>query len=159
MSVTIRGQAELTAAFKHLDYAIKFKIGNHATLSGASAVRASIQRQVPVSRQGSKIGGVNITPGNLRRNIVVRRVKDTDSDLFSQYDIAVRAPRRLNAKQKATGRVGAYYWRYVEFGTSKMGARPFMRKGAAAARAEAVERIKAVLLAGIQTEVGQTDSA
>jgi HK97 gp10 family phage protein len=54
-----------------------------------------------------------------------------------------------------------WYWKFLEFGTSKMYARPFMRPGFDNKKAEATEAIRAYLAARIdkETEKGSTRGA
>jgi HK97 gp10 family phage protein len=47
----------------------------------------------------------------------------------------------------------AWYWRFVEFGTRKMAARPFLRPALESRRREAVEAIKGRLAQRIEIEV------
>jgi HK97 gp10 family phage protein len=151
-TVHVDGLKELQASLNALSLEVQNRIGNQAVGAGTRIVRARIEGEVPTrTRGGSNIRGVQITPGNLKRSIRTRRLKDPTGGLSSQYEIYVLAPRRLNAKQKASGKVGAYYWRFVEFGTSKMSRRSFMRVGFQASQAEALEKIKSTLDKGIQS--------
>jgi HK97 gp10 family phage protein len=49
----------------------------------------------------------------------------------------------------------SYYWRFVEFGTSKMSARPFMRPAFDGNKLEALNRIKEYLTARIDKEAAK----
>jgi HK97 gp10 family phage protein len=51
------------------------------------------------------------------------------------------------------GVIDAWYAHFVEFGTSKMAARPFMRPAFESRKAGAVEAIKSYLLSRIPKEV------
>jgi len=145
--VRLKGFVELGTAIAKLPIEIQDKVARRSVSSGAAVIRNIAVAKAPKSNSSGKISGVNITSGNLKRSIYIRRVKETS--LMAEYEVAVRAPKRVNAKQKATGKVGAYYWRFVEFGTSKMGARPFMRLAATSGKGDAADTIKSVLGNGI----------
>jgi len=60
--------------------------------------------------------------------------------------VSVRAGKRYRKRD-----VDAYYWRFVEFGTAKMAARPFMRPAFEAKKGDALEAIKGRLADRIKT--------
>lgn len=66
----------------------------------------------PWSHKVKKRGGGydTVPPGHLRRNIIIRKIRVAKGAL---YAVTVRAT--------------AYYAKFLEFGTSKMRAKPFMR--------------------------------
>lgn len=80
--------------------------------------------------------------------------------------------RRLNKKSKnkhrasvgiymhkGTGKThgSAYYWRFIEYGTKKMPATPFIRPAYHNHEAEAVDRFKSRLAKSIKKHGGQVD--
>jgi HK97 gp10 family phage protein len=73
-------------------------------------------------------------PGTVRNAITVRTSKFAKQRGNVGVFIGVRPLR--GSRQKKLGRAGAnnpndpYYWRFVEFGTSKMAAQPFLGVGA-----------------------------
>jgi HK97 gp10 family phage protein len=78
-------------------------------------------------REKAKSNAPKGETGNLSRAIIVRKEKDGGAKWIQFYDVAVRT--RGGRKSKKTGVVpdSAYYWHFVEFGTSRMAAQPFLR--------------------------------
>jgi HK97 gp10 family phage protein len=95
--------------------------------------------------------------GFLRENIVQFSVRKSETQYDAEVRVGVRkrrAKKRSKALVKALVRrnrrqkrnfVTAYYWKYLEFGTSRMGARPFMRPAFEANKVDAAQRIADVL--------------
>ncbi len=78
------------------------------------------------------------SPENIAKNIVVRkaRKKDTKHDEI-KYKIGVAGGAKSGADGKVPAGGDTWYWRFIEFGTVKMPARPFLRPAIAAKEQEA----------------------
>lgn len=121
---------------------------------GAVIVRKAAQNR---ARQFDR----SATPAKVYKEIVVR----TSSKGFDKYgsvkvQIGVRGGAKRyvnNQKNRRAGRVGGryegpgnvYYWRFLELGTSKMRAQPFMQP----ALAENVEKVTATVVADLSTRI------
>jgi HK97 gp10 family phage protein len=105
--------------------------------------------------------------GNLRAHIAIFRRQATDN--VAEYDVGVR-PIRLNAKVKkvlrilrrSTGRRTAiqgdpYYWRFLEFGTSRMAARPFLRPAFEAQKGKALDKFRESLAVGVEKAAAEVN--
>jgi HK97 gp10 family phage protein len=103
--------------------------------------------------------------GNLRDNIVI--FKRTADGNTAHYAVGVR-PIHLTAKSKkvlrilkrATGHRASiegdpFYWRFLEFGTSKMAARPFLRPAFESKKQDAVETFKKSLADGVDAAAAE----
>jgi HK97 gp10 family phage protein len=103
-----------------------------ALYKAAKKIRDDARALVPV---GAGIGG------HLRDQVILKRDPNPHAidDAAERYLVTVkyRAKKYKNTRfNRRTGRVGQsyqnfgdfYYWRFVEFGTSKMPARSFLRK-------------------------------
>jgi HK97 gp10 family phage protein len=71
---------------------------------------------------------------------------------------------RQGKKYRKQGKKGdksqdAYYWKFVEFGTSKMSARPFLRPAFEASKLQAVDRIQEYMAERIPREVEKLPGA
>lgn len=84
-------------------------------------------------------------PGTVRRNIVVRASKFARQAGNEGVYINVRGIRG-RARVARLGRAGAnnpndpFYWRFLELGTKKMAARPFLQPAAASKGDEAISK-------------------
>jgi len=148
---TIDGLDGVLEALQQLPKEIVAKNGgvvNAALRKGAVIVRNAARSQAPVRS------------GALRNNIALSRDRNPQrSGAAERYRVGVRGgaeiPYTDNKKNRRAGRVGktytpdgsTYYWRFIEFGTEKMSARPFLRP--------AFESSKEQALAEIVTELGR----
>ena len=129
ISVKVDGLSELGKRMKGLSEAVNNRIARAATAAGAVVLRNSAQQKVPVDT------------GNLKKNVIVKRLPKVESSLTSEHIVTVRKGK-LTAKQKGSGLKDAYYGQFVEFGTAKMPARSFLRKAYDEDKQKAVEAIK-----------------
>lgn len=115
--VRIEGLQELGRALAGLRSDMQKKAARQAVAAGASVVRAAARQAAPVDT------------GNLQKAVVMKRARRTK--LTEEYFVAVRQGktsdvRRAKAGDKSAIGKDAYYARFLEFGTVKMPARPFM---------------------------------
>ena len=108
-----------------------------AAQAGAQVFYAEVKQRVPVSAKPHKSGKKTYNPGTLREAIY-QAFADKES-----------------GKDKAMYRVSfnkthAFYGRFVEFGTSKMAAKPFIRPAYDAARAKALQAVQERMNAEVQ---------
>ena len=117
--VEISGLKELEKCLLQLPDALHQKVLNAAIREGAKEIQREARAKVPKSAKSHQVGKkgrksyiAQVNPGHLRKNIKVRLV-------------------RASEKGQATGYVyvsfSAYYGKFVEYGTRKMSAKPFMR--------------------------------
>lgn len=96
---------------------MRTKVARQAVAAGAGVVRKAARANAPVDS------------GNLQAAVVMKRVRDTN--LTEEYIVTPRRGKTRDGKaaKRGNGKLGkdAYYARFVEFGTVKMPARPFMR--------------------------------
>lgn len=100
-----------------------------AAQAGAQVFYDEVKQRVPISAKPHKSGKKTYNPGTLRKAIY-QAFADKES-----------------GKDKAMYRVSwnkthAFYGRFVEFGTSKMAAKPFLRPAYDAARARALQAVQ-----------------
>ncbi len=150
--VTLTGVEEMKRQLTALPAEIKRgPILNGAILAGAKIVQNAVKGQAPVKT------------GALRDNIIIYRDRHPErSNATVRYSVMVRKikisrkVRRLLRKiKKANAAVHisdmAFYWRFIEFGTSKMRANPFFRRGIAMAEPSLVNVVGAKLQSGIDS--------
>lgn len=118
-SVTIKidGLAALGERMRGLADKVNLKLARAANNAGAQVIKKAAVAKAPDSDAPHKIDGVLVNPGNLKKNIVVKRV--TKSALTAEHIVTVRGKKKDG--------YAARYGRIVEHGSVKMGARPFLR--------------------------------
>lgn len=135
--VEIKGLRELGEAMKALGNDVGLKIARSATNAGAQVIKRRAKELAPVAPEPYKIEGVLVQPGNIGKNIVVKRLKRGQTQLTSEHVVTVRG----KAKYGYASRVGALQ----EFGTVKQSAQPFMRPAFEQEKGFAVQKIRETL--------------
>jgi HK97 gp10 family phage protein len=147
----IKGLSELSAALKELPNRIARNALRQSVARGAVVIRDEAKTRAPVSTTPPAPG--DPLPGTLKRSIVIKHDKDRSSLTSQTYVVAVRHGKKYrNQGKKGNRSQDAYYWRWVEFGTVKMAARPFMRPAFEAQKEAAVQEITRVLAERIAQE-------
>ena len=132
--IKVHGLQELNKKLKRLPIAIANKHLNRATSQAATLVQKSAKTKVPV------------LTGTIMRNIKKRKQR-TRNKFTATTGVGVLSDR--SGRQSGTD---AFYWTFVEFGTSKMPARPFLRPAFEENKGPAINKIKQVLIRAIETE-------
>lgn len=122
----VEGLQQLGEAMRELGADMAGKIARAATNAAAQTVKKAAQNRAPVAT------------GNLKRNIIVKRLRKSETKLSSEHIVTVRKGR-LTTKQKQAGLQDAYYASFVEYGTVHAPAQPFLRPGFEAAKKSALD--------------------
>ena len=147
----IKGLSELSAALEELPNRIARNALRQSVARGAVVIRDEAKARAPVSTTPPAPG--DPLPGTLKRSIVIKHDKDRSILTSQTYVVAVRQGKKYrNQGKKGNRSQDAYYWRWVEFGTVKMAARPFMRPAFEAQKEAAVQEIARVLAERIAQE-------
>lgn len=109
----------------------------------AKGARTAMRKAANVVRDAAKAGAAKLdrpeTPNRIADNIAVQfsaKTLKTTGDVMMRVGVRGGAKQYSNTREnRGKGRVGkeyatggsTFYWRFLEFGTSKMPARPFMR--------------------------------
>ena len=145
-TISITGLAELEKNLLAFPDKIAKRILSGAIRAGAVVIQKEARNLAPVSDAPHKLGkgskAVIINPGHLKRNIKVRLAPRKSRTVPIEYWVYVSGK--------------AWYWKFVEFGTSKMSGQPFMRPAFDGNKAEALERIKEYLAARIDKEAAKS---
>lgn len=127
-AVEILGLKELDQALQQMAWPAARRALRKGMRQGANVVRDEVRAKAPVKT------------GNLRRKIRTReRREDADGLRF-----AIEIPR------------SAFYGRFIEFGTSRVAAKPFMRPAAEAKTEAAVSAMRNALAEAIAIEMRRT---
>ena len=122
----VSGIPELKAALKAIPAKLRRRALRNALAAGARIVRDEARSKAPVLSPAAKVPYRK--PGTLRKAISVR----TSKIARRAGDVGVF----VNVKPAKAGQRGAknpndpHYWKFLEFGTVKMRARPFLQEGA-----------------------------
>lgn len=100
-----------------------------AAQAGAEVFYQEVKQRVPVSAKPHKSGKKTYSPGTLRKAIYQAFADKESGDGKAMYRVS-------------WNKTHAFYGRFVEFGTSKMAAKPFLRPAYDAARAKAVKAVQ-----------------
>lgn len=108
-----------------------------AAQAGAQVFYEEVKARVPMSAKPHKSGKTTFTPGNLQRAIYQAFADKESGQGVAKYRIS------FNKKN-------AFYGRFLEFGTSKMAAKPFIRPAYDAARLKALQAVQQRMAAEVK---------
>lgn len=155
----IKGLAELEKALEQFPDRVARNILAGAVRAGAVVIQKEARNKVKDSgqdhwlysrrtekmkRDGTHYKAILIKSGSLRKGIKVRLAPRKSRERPIEYWVYVS--KKL------------WYWRFVEFGSSKMSAKSFMRPAFESEKKKAVEAIKEYLAARIDKEASKATS-
>lgn len=115
--IQVHGLRELQASIKRFESKVERRLLTRALMDAASIHVKEAKQRAPVDT------------GELARNIRARPDKPEGNE-EAHVIVGVRKLTKkqlAKAREKREGASDPFYWRFVEFGTSKMRARPFLR--------------------------------
>ena len=128
--VRIEGLDELKRKLAEVPKAMRKRVLRNALAAGAREVRDVAKRNAPVLTLGTSLKAPYRKPGTVKQAI---RVRTSKADRRAG-DVGVF----VNVRPAKSGQRGAknpndpFYWRFLEFGTKKMPARPFLQRATSA---------------------------
>ena len=126
--VQVRGLDEFRRKAAELPRAMRSRVLRNALAAGAREVRDTARRNTPVLSLGAAARVPYRKPGTVRKAISVRTSKLArrrgDVGVFVNVKPAARSVRGTKSRDDP------FYWRFLEFGTRFIAARPFMQRGA-----------------------------
>jgi HK97 gp10 family phage protein len=148
-SVTIEGLDQLAKALRELPKRVARNGLRAAVYAGAKVIRDEAKVKAPVAT--APLGSDQPPPGTLKRSIVMKQVPELSNEQKQTFFVTVRHGKKYR-KQGKNGNLSqdAWYWRFVEFGTVKMAAKPFLRPAFEGKKLEAVDAIKTRLAERIE---------
>ena len=104
------------------DLAVLSKAENRKVMRDATRAAATVFKDEAVKR-------APVHTGKLKKNIVVITQRDRNGNITSGVHVRGTNPRTGNSdnSMKASNSRNAFYWRFVELGTSNMAPVPFIR--------------------------------
>ena len=150
-TVRIEGLAQLDRALRELPDRVANRGLRASVYAGAKVIRDEARAQAPKAAQS--LGSKQPPPGTLKRSVIMKQIPELSSLTRQTFFVTVRHGKKFR-KQGKKGNLSqdAWYWRFVEFGTRKMRARPFLRPALEAKRREAVQAMKDRLSERIEQE-------
>lgn len=122
-TVKLDGLDDLNRAIKELTGDLRRKVARAALRDAAKPIQRAAVAAAPVLKGEHPYR----LPGTLKRSILVKASKRFNGrDGEVGVYIAVRKRKGLGGKAGARNPFDPFYWRFQEFGTRKMAARPFM---------------------------------
>ena len=136
----LEGFAELAAALRERPERVARNGLRAAVNAGATVIKNAAIAKAPEDT------------GALRANMYQKQIREKSGPMLQTFYVGVRNGVAKYAKTKKNVRSGiagkaykndgsTFYWRFFEFGTSKMSARPFLRPAFEQNKEEAVTRI------------------
>lgn len=148
--VRIEGLDEFKRKLAEVPKAMRKRVLRNALAAGAREVRDVAKRNAPVMTLGTALKAPYRKPGTVKQAI---RVRTSKADRRAG-DVGVF----VNVKPAKAGQRGAkspndpFYWRWLEFGTRKMAARPFLQRATSA-----LPKALAIFEARIAKWINETD--
>ena len=148
--VHIEGLDNLKRKLAEVPKALRKRVLRNALAAGAREVRDVAKRNAPVMTLGTSLSAPYRKPGTVKQAI---RVRTSKADRRAG-DVGVF----VNVKPAKAGQRGArnpndpFYWRFLEFGTRKMAARPFLQTATSA-----LPKALAIFEARIAKWINETD--
>lgn len=147
-TVQIHGLNEVRRALKRLPKEIRKKELNKALRPGAKLIQATARAMAPRGEgffrrlRGKEWAHFK---GTLANSIQIRTEKKKFLNDAAKLRVGVISSNR-------DFNIGAWYWRFVEFGTSKMAAKPFLVPAFEISKYAADKLIRTSLLKGVQRQ-------
>jgi HK97 gp10 family phage protein len=138
-SVQIKGLDALAKALKELPDRV-----------AKNGLRAAVYAGAKVIRDEAKLQAL-VATGTLKRAVILKQIPELSTKNKQTFFVTVRQGKKYR-KQGKKGNLSqdAWYWRFVEFGTVKMSARPFLRPAFDMKKNDALTAIKTRLAERIE---------
>lgn len=150
----VDGLRELQVALKQLPQNIGRNVLRGAVSAGATVVRNEAKQRARVYT--GKVSAGHPPPGTLKRSIYQKQKRELSSAVQQTFIVGIRKGKKYrNQGKKGNMSMDAFYASMVEFGTSKMAARPYLRPAFEAKKEQAVSAIKAYLEKRIPEEAAK----
>lgn len=152
IEVKLVGIEDLKRALAEASKAIRTKAVRGALREAGKVIQSAARAAAPVLA----VPTPRRKPGTVKKNIVVRASKFARQAGDEGVFINVRPIGRSKARVAKLGKAGAanpndpYYWRFVEMGTKKLAARPFLRPAAESKGQEAIDKFMTSVIPQIE---------
>lgn len=137
VTVKIEGLKDLEKNLMMLQDQVAGRALQNALGSASKVIVNEVKKNVPESAESEYklYSKETVSRGWLKNQIISKRVRE--SDLSAQTVVTFKDKKN------------SFFWRFLEFGTSKMKAKPFMRKAFESSKQDAVDKFMERLQANI----------
>ena len=147
----VEGLAELAKALRELPDRVAKNGLRVSVYAGAKVIRDEARLRAPKATES--LGPNQPPPGTLKRSVIMKHIRELSGGGRQTFYVLVRHGKKYrNQGKRGNLSQDAWYWRFLEFGTRKMAARPFLRPALESRRREAVDAIKQRLSERIEIE-------
>ncbi|WP_052391752.1 HK97-gp10 family putative phage morphogenesis protein [Paraburkholderia bannensis] len=129
--ITIENPTALTDYLDRLETVASEEVLRQAAVAGARVIHAEVKLRAPVGNAYERKGTKHV-PGTLKRSVLI--AYDDEESVAGHLAIYL-----------VTWSKDAFYGRFVEFGTSRAAAKPFLRPGYDAKKQQAAEAVIEVI--------------
>ena len=141
IKIKVDGLKELEQSLLALNNKVAGKVLSQSLGASAKVVANECKKNLPeaAAEQYRLYGGEIVSKGWLKDQIITKRIKNTESSaqtIVTFKDI-----------------YHAFFWKFLEFGSSKMEANPFMRRSFEQAKEKALEQFKEKLSQSINKAI------
>ena len=148
-TVRIEGLAQLDRALRELPQRIANRGLRASVYAGAKVIRDEARSRAPKAAQS--LGPKQPPPGTLKRSVIMKHIRELSGGGRQTFYVLVRHGKKFrNQGKRGNLSQDAWYWRFVEFGTVKMSARPFLRPAFDMKKNDALTAIKTRLAERIE---------
>lgn len=140
----ISGMVELGRAFAELDGRVQKRVRRNALAAGGRVFRDAARAKAPVLQ----VLAPNRNPGTVKKAITLKVERAHGSEQEVRVWVKSLGKAKIAEFKKAAKKAGAqnpndpFYWWFLEYGTRKMAARPFMRPAFEESKVQAAEATK-----------------
>jgi HK97 gp10 family phage protein len=138
-TVKVTGLDVVERRLKGLGPDISKKVLRNSVAAGARVVRKAAEGRVPVDT------------GTLKRSLYIKQIREESNPSKQTYYVGSRHGKKYQKKG-----LDAYYFPFVEFGTEKMAARPFLRPAFESSKDAAANAIGEKLKQGVDKYANYT---
>lgn len=161
----IEGGREVAKRLLRLAPDLRKRVLAKAMAAGAQEVQTEAVAQAPYYHGNVDKG--HPPPGTLKHSIITKQIREKTNSQQVTYYVVPRKGKGQTVRRKIfhvgigemvtyDQSVNAYYWKFVEFGTAKMAARPFMRTAFIAKREAALAAIMDKMRSGLDQVIKGT---
>jgi bacteriophage protein of unknown function (DUF646) len=156
-NVKVEGLSQIHKALSELGRKVSNKIAVKAMREGGKIVQEQARQNAPVISQSTPYRRA----GTLKKAIKSSTKVLKNGKIGTVVRVKTLTTKQIETFKVRSGKKGAlnpkdpYYWRFLEFGTSKMPAKPFMRPAFEQTKEKAATEIIKTLKDGIESEAGK----